>query len=116
MYTNLFGKRTLDDVDNTILGARVVSGAGYMVGGCVHIPAIVAVAKSDLQGFWKFMAVTILGGNAVDCFHKGAKEIQKAAEYIGDKYETDESSEEETDPEEEENTFSDLYEVKTEEE
>ena len=95
MYTGFMGKRMMDDIDNQIVGAHALGGIGCMVIGCLHIPAIKAVAKTDMSSFWKFCGVACLASNALGCLNGGVKQFTKAIEYLnGPKVEDEETSDE----------------------
>ena len=115
MTKNFFtGGRQPDDIDNAIMGAHAVGGLGYFIGGCIHIPAVMAITKSDLQGFWKFLAITAIGANGLDCFRRGGAEFAKITQMFDDSKteETDTDGEEDAEkPAEEESEESKVVEI-----
>lgn len=97
------------------IGAHAISGLCSFVGGALHLPIVKAIVNSNLNNFGKFLATTIVAGNALECFRNGSKEFRKIAELcIGPEEQKDKPAEKETDQEEDQ-FDPDLHEVKNEE-
>ena len=91
---------------------RSCTGTGALLGGFLHIPVATAIVKSNLQNFWKFLGLSIVVGDGMECIRAGIREFHKAVEVLQG---TEKAEDEESVENVEVNVQDGLHEVKPEE-